>query len=139
MKKVKNKALWLGLVLALVACSTQQPPQQQPPQQPPQATATPQEIATGLQSLASEIQQAIQEIQSTLEGVVPLQLANQGLGLEDLKALPHLDLQKLLNTNPLHLRGCRKTPPRPATRPWPAASPTSVACPDTPRPRSPQG
>ena len=36
-------------------------------------------------------------------------------------------------------RGCRKTPPRPATRPWPAASPTSVACPDTPRPRSPQG
>ena len=37
------------------------------------------------------------------------------------------------------LRGCRKTPPRPATRPWPAASPTSVACPDTPRPRSPQG
>lgn len=103
MKKVKNKALWLGLVLALVACSTQQPPQQQPPQQPPQATATPQEIATGLQSLASEIQQAIQEIQSTLEGVVPLQLANQGLGLEDLKALPHLDLQKLLNTNLLHL------------------------------------
>jgi UDPglucose 6-dehydrogenase len=37
------------------------------------------------------------------------------------------------------LRGCRKSPPQAVTRPWPAASPTIVACPDRPRPRLPQG
>jgi UDPglucose 6-dehydrogenase len=37
------------------------------------------------------------------------------------------------------LRGCRKSPPRAVTRPWPAASPTIVACPDRPRPRLPEG
>jgi hypothetical protein len=37
------------------------------------------------------------------------------------------------------LRGCRKSPPRAVMRPWPAASPTIVACPDRLRPRLPEG
>jgi hypothetical protein len=37
------------------------------------------------------------------------------------------------------LRGCRKRPPQAVTRPWPAASPTIVACPGRPRPRLPEG
>jgi hypothetical protein len=37
------------------------------------------------------------------------------------------------------VRGCRKSPPRAVTRPWLAASPTIVACPDRPRPRLPEG
>jgi hypothetical protein len=39
----------------------------------------------------------------------------------------------------LRLRGCCKSPPQAVTRPWPAASPTIVTCPDRPRPRLPQG
>jgi hypothetical protein len=36
-------------------------------------------------------------------------------------------------------RGCRKSPPRAVTRPWPAPSPTIVACPGRPKPRLPEG
>lgn len=99
------RSVILGLLVsALAACSQ---PVSSPP--PPPANASAEETSQTLQTLAQEIQQAIQEIENALRAFFPQQLAGQNLlpGQANLpKALENLTAlrwENLLSVRPLGL------------------------------------
>lgn len=110
------RSVILGLLVsALAACSQ---PVSSPP--PPPANASAEETSQTLQTLAQEIQQAIQEIENALRAFFPQQLAGQNLlpGQANLpKALENLTAlrwENLLSVRPW------------ASTPWPPRPPCSA-------------